>query len=101
MITATKKIMCNKDHKLIMKMGVMHTSPFIFKNLQAILFRYGMDEDLKNYIIHNMLWAVEAGVPNRFLAQIKDSGYGYIHNTDIEYKVNFDLDSRNFQENNH
>ena len=47
MITATKKIICNKDFEYILNIGVLHKSPFIFKNLAAVLFRHGIDGSYK------------------------------------------------------
>lgn len=86
MITATKKIICNKDYDYVLDHGVVHVSPFIFKNLDAILFRHGIDEYTKYYCNLNMLYGVEAGVPLRFLNSIKDSGYGYLYNSNTGYK---------------
>lgn len=86
MITACKKIVCNKDYNYVLNIGVLHRSPFIVKNLQAILFSHGMNESTRDYINDNLLIAIEAGLGLRFLARIKESGYGYVNNPAPRYK---------------
>lgn len=70
----------------MLDVGVIHISPYIFKTLFSILFNKDLNKDIKSYIDSNVLLGIEAGIPGRTLANVDNSNYGYLTNTNTGFK---------------
>ena len=66
--------------------GVLHASPLIFKTLFSVLHKRNLDKDIKLYIDSSIQRGIEIGIGVKTLANIKKSNYGYLKNTEIEYR---------------